>query len=144
MLSSYLSPYTENGELKIKDDTLIFSNKSRVKIEKLILSDGYEDPLFINFSDLGVELILPLDELVDEKMDSAMAAQRLSSLLDSLLSERYKLDKSEFAGTCIYRISTKGNLNFKSVRHGSGLSLLFPAFFVSFLGKRKTLVDNLN
>ena len=137
LLRVSLKKYIASGQLTIEDNALSLIASDRLKIKKLILDDGYEDPLEIDFSPLAPTLQLSLDTLGigNIKVDSAKVAERLSLLIKSLLDDAYSIEKISLFNATIYQIKTES----KSYKATAKKAPLMPAFAIEAFGKRTVI-----
>lgn len=109
-----LSTDFHNEKVSTADGVLTFHNELGPKIHKLILDDGYEDPLVIEFAP-KVRVCIPLDSfgVGDRSATSASVAKNIATLLNSLLNNQYELSKTTFLSTSLYEISIEGGRKFE-------------------------------
>lgn len=137
LLRVSLKKYIDSGLLKMEDNALSFHASDEISIKKLILDDGYEDPIEVSFTPQALTLQVPVDAfgIGNARISSAQIVEDLGSFISSLLDSAYRLEKISLFNATIYQIKTDS----KSYRAFAKETSLIPAFIVEAFGKRTVL-----
>lgn len=117
------------GRVNIKDSVLTFPQKGFPKIEKLILDEGYEDPVKVQFSPTSPTMEFPID--IFSKQQGT-----LGEFLRGLLDGNFKIEERELAGALLYVIRID-DYSFSSVYRKGLVAQLIPTMLVRVLGHSK-------
>lgn len=128
-LVATLTEEIASGYVSIKDNALTFYKEGFPRIEKLVLDEGYEDPVRVQFSPTDPVVEFPIDIFSTQK-------GTLGEFLKALLSGRFKIEERELAGALLYIIQVDGHI-FSSIYRKGLVAQLMPIALVGALGRRK-------